>query len=96
MTTGNHYRSNLRDSMFQLFEVLDIGKTSLEKAPFTTMDESVARASLEAAEKLATQELQKSFVESDRVLPARREGERHAARGPLEGVQHVLRQRGAA
>lgn len=67
MTHAPHYKSNLRDTLFQLFEVLDIGKTSLEKGPFSGMDESVARASLEAAERLATTELQKSFYESDQV-----------------------------
>ncbi len=67
MTSAPHYRSNLRDTFFQLFEVLDIGSTTLEKGPFASMDPATARASLEAAEKLAVDELQKSFAESDRV-----------------------------
>ncbi len=67
MTQTLHYRSNLRDTLFQLFEVLDVGQTTLGKGPFASMDEAVAVASLEAAEKLCSTELQKSFVDSDRT-----------------------------
>ncbi len=67
MTQALHYKSNLRDTLFQLFEVLDIANTTLLKGPFSSMDESVAVASLEASEKLCTNELQKSFVDSDRI-----------------------------
>jgi alkylation response protein AidB-like acyl-CoA dehydrogenase len=42
-----HYRPNLRDIFFQLFEVLEIQKGVLGKAPFATMDEDTARAALE-------------------------------------------------
>ncbi len=62
-----HYRPNLRDTFFNLFEVLEIQRTSLGKGPFTSMDESIAREALKASEKLAVSELQKSYVESDRV-----------------------------
>ena len=67
MTQALHYRSNLRDTLFQLFEVLDISKTTLGKAPYEALDEATVRASLEATEKLCTAELQKSFIDSDRI-----------------------------
>ncbi len=47
MTTVDHYRPNLRDIFFQLFEVLEIQSSVLGKAPFEAMDEATARASLE-------------------------------------------------
>ncbi len=62
-----HFKSNLRDTFFQLFEVLEIQKTTLGRAPFAALDESIVRESLKASEKLATTELQKGFAESDRV-----------------------------
>ncbi|MCC6555373.1 MAG: acyl-CoA dehydrogenase [Polyangiaceae bacterium] len=67
MTQTLHYRSNLRDILFNLFEVLDIGTTSLGKPPFDAMDQAVAAEALRSFERLCTAELQKSFVESDRV-----------------------------
>jgi hypothetical protein len=67
MTYAPHYRSNLRDILFNLFEVLDIGSTSLGKGPFTAMDEGVAAETLRSFERLCLAELQKGFVESDRV-----------------------------
>ena len=47
MTTVQHYKSNLRDVFFNLFEVLEIQRTVLGKAPFEAMDEDTARQSLE-------------------------------------------------
>jgi hypothetical protein len=47
VTTAQHYRSNLRDIFFNLFEVLEIQSGVLGKAPFQSMDEEAARASLE-------------------------------------------------
>ena len=49
MTTVDHYRPNLRDTFFQLFEVLEIQSSALGKPPFDSMDEDAARAALEAA-----------------------------------------------
>ncbi|MFO0552908.1 MAG: acyl-CoA dehydrogenase [Polyangiaceae bacterium] len=63
----NHFKSHIRDTYFQLFELLEVQKTSLGKGPYTTMDESIAREALAASEKLVTSELQKSFVEADRT-----------------------------
>jgi alkylation response protein AidB-like acyl-CoA dehydrogenase len=50
MTIAAHYRSNLRDIFFNLFEVLDIGRTSLGRAPFGPLDEPTAREALTAME----------------------------------------------
>ncbi|MEO8699242.1 MAG: acyl-CoA dehydrogenase [Kofleriaceae bacterium] len=47
MTTVDHYRPNLRDIFFQLFEVLEIQRSVLGTKPFDSMDEATARASLE-------------------------------------------------
>lgn len=62
-----HFKSNLRDIFFNLFEVLEVGNTSLGRAPFAAMDEATAREALRSLERLCTNELQKSFIESDRV-----------------------------
>ena len=48
MTTVQHYKPNLRDVFFNLFEVLEIQSSVLGKAPFESMDEDTARQSLEA------------------------------------------------
>jgi alkylation response protein AidB-like acyl-CoA dehydrogenase len=47
VTTVDHYKPNLRDTFFQLFEVLEIQSSVLGKPPFDSMDEATARASLE-------------------------------------------------
>jgi alkylation response protein AidB-like acyl-CoA dehydrogenase len=62
-----HYKPNLRDIFFNLFEVLEIQRTSLGKGPFAALDEETAREALRQSEKLIVGELQKSFTESDRV-----------------------------
>ncbi|MFO0756718.1 MAG: acyl-CoA dehydrogenase family protein [Byssovorax sp.] len=62
-----HYRSNLRDVLFNLFELHEIGKTSLGHAPFGPLDEGTTRDALKGFEQICLGEFQKSFVESDRV-----------------------------
>jgi len=47
VTTVDHYKPNLRDIFFQLFEVLEVQSNVLGKAPFETMDEETARTALE-------------------------------------------------
>ncbi len=46
MSTVHHYRSNLRDIFFNLFEFLDVGRRVLGKAPFATLDEETAVATV--------------------------------------------------
>jgi alkylation response protein AidB-like acyl-CoA dehydrogenase len=67
MTKAAHYKSNLRDVFFNLFEVLDIEKTTLGKGPFASLDAQTARDTLTQLEKLAVNELAASFVEGDRT-----------------------------
>ena len=67
MTTAAHYRSNLRDTFFQLFEVLDIERTSLGKGPFTSLDADAAREALAGLEAVVQASWAPSFVEGDRV-----------------------------
>ncbi len=66
MSTAAHYRSNLRDIFFNLFEVLDIEKTSLGKAPFGSMDGETAREALTGMEEFAQAHLATCFAEGDR------------------------------
>jgi alkylation response protein AidB-like acyl-CoA dehydrogenase len=67
VTTVNHYRPNLRDIFFQLFEVLEIQSTILGKAPFDSMDEDSARASLEGFLEVMQASWAPSFAEGDRI-----------------------------
>ena len=71
MSTVHHYKSNRRDVEFNLFEFLDIGKTSLGKPPFGALDEVAARDALKALEKLCVEELATSWAETDRNPPVR-------------------------
>jgi len=52
MSSPNHYKPNLRDISFNLFEFLDIGRTSLGKGPFGDIDETAARQTLETLEQM--------------------------------------------
>jgi alkylation response protein AidB-like acyl-CoA dehydrogenase len=63
-----HYRSNLRDIEFTLFEVLD-RQSVLGQAPYGDLDEDTARTILEEIERLATHELADSLLDSDRNPP---------------------------
>ena len=67
MTTVDHYKPNLRDIFFQLFEVLEIQTSSLGKGPFASMDEETARASLEAFLEVMQTSWAPAFAEGDRV-----------------------------
>ncbi len=69
MSTVHHYRSNLRDVFFNLFEFLDVGTRSLGQPPFEGMDAGSAREALTALEKLASRELAESFADADRHPP---------------------------
>ena len=67
MSTVNHYKANLRDLRFNLFEFLDIAGTSLGKGPFKAMDAEMADGALSALAELCEGEYGASFAESDRV-----------------------------
>ena len=67
MTTVDHYKPNLRDTFFQLFEVLSIQSTTLGKAPFDTMDEDAARAAIEGFLEIMQSAWAPAFAEGDRI-----------------------------
>jgi alkylation response protein AidB-like acyl-CoA dehydrogenase len=63
-----HYKSNLRDIEFTLFEVLG-RQTVLGTGPYAEVDEDTARSILDEVERLATGPLAESLLESDRTPP---------------------------
>lgn len=66
MTTVHHYKSNLRDIFFNLFEVLDIGATTLGRGPFANMDEATAREALTGLRDMVEESWAPSFASADR------------------------------
>jgi alkylation response protein AidB-like acyl-CoA dehydrogenase len=63
--TMGHYKSNLRDIEFTLFEVLGLGQR-LGTGEFTDLDEITARSMLAEVKRLAEGPLAESFAEADR------------------------------
>jgi hypothetical protein len=66
VTTVNHYRPNLRDIYFNLFEVLEIQRHCLGKAPFDAMDEATAREALAGMCEMVQTAWAPSFASGDR------------------------------
>jgi alkylation response protein AidB-like acyl-CoA dehydrogenase len=64
--TSSHYKANLRDIFFNLFEVLDIGATTLGRPPFASMDESTAREALTGMLDMVQESWAPSFAAADR------------------------------
>ena len=63
-----HYKSNLRDIEFNLFEVLGRGDV-LGSGPYEAIDADTAREMLKEVSRLAENELAESFQDSDRNPP---------------------------
>ena len=63
-----HYRSNLRDIEFTLFEVLGVGER-LGRGPFAAVDEETARGILAEVERLASGPVAESMPDADRHPP---------------------------
>ena len=63
-----HYRSNLRDIEFNLFEVLGRDEV-LGTGPFANLDVDAARSVLHEVDRLAREELAASYQEADRHPP---------------------------
>nr|WP_194909652.1 acyl-CoA dehydrogenase family protein [Catenulispora rubra] len=61
---ASHYRSNLRDIHFNLFEVFGTGD-SLGRGPFAELDAATVRDILSEAERLAVGPVAASYAESD-------------------------------
>ncbi|MDY7226105.1 acyl-CoA dehydrogenase [Hyalangium rubrum] len=74
MSSPNHYKPNLRDLQFNLFEFLDIGRTSLGKGPFGDFDETAARQTLETFAQVCVNEIAPSFAEADQHPPVLENG----------------------
>ncbi|HEX4791056.1 MAG TPA: acyl-CoA dehydrogenase [Actinospica sp.] len=64
----SHYRSNLRDLEFNLFEVFDTGE-ALGRGPFGEHDRDGARDILAQVERLALGPIAESYAEVDRTPP---------------------------
>ncbi|MEI2714093.1 MAG: acyl-CoA dehydrogenase [Nocardioides sp.] len=64
----SHYKSNLRDIEFNLFEVLKRDEI-LGQGPFAEIDAESAREILAEVERLAREDLAESYVDSDRNPP---------------------------
>jgi alkylation response protein AidB-like acyl-CoA dehydrogenase len=63
-----HYKSNLRDLEFNLFEVFD-RQDVLGTGPYAELDADTARSVLDEVNRLATGVLAESFVDADRNPP---------------------------
>jgi alkylation response protein AidB-like acyl-CoA dehydrogenase len=74
MTT--HFRTNLRDIEFNLFEFAGIGDY-LGQPPFADFDPDIVRDVLREVERLSVEDLAASFVEGDRIKLQLEDGEVH-------------------
>jgi alkylation response protein AidB-like acyl-CoA dehydrogenase len=64
----SHYRSNLRDIEFTLFDVLGLD-ASLGSGPYADLDLDTARSALTELDRLAREEIAASFADGDRTPP---------------------------
>jgi alkylation response protein AidB-like acyl-CoA dehydrogenase len=64
----SHYRSNLRDLLFNLFEVFDVER-ALGHGPYADIDAETARSILAETERMAREDLAASYASSDRTPP---------------------------
>ncbi len=71
MSSTQHYKSNLRDIFFNLYEFFKVQDFALGKGPFKDMDLETSKEIVTAFEAMCTNEFSQTFVESDRV-PLRR------------------------
>ena len=88
-----HYKANLRDIEFNLFEVLG-RQDVLGSGPYRDLDADTARSMLAEVEHLATHVLAESFTTTDRTPPVYDpdQDRRHAGRLP-QGVRGLQRRR---
>ncbi|HWV26471.1 MAG TPA: acyl-CoA dehydrogenase [Aeromicrobium sp.] len=64
----SHYKSNVRDVEFNLFELFDRGEI-LGKAPFDEIDIDTAKSIIGEIDRISREDLAASFVEADRNPP---------------------------
>ncbi len=67
MSTAHHYKPNVRDTLFNLFEFLEIQKNSLGKAPFGDIDEATVRQTIDTMIPVCTGIMSEAFTEGDRI-----------------------------
>ncbi|HEY0882166.1 MAG TPA: acyl-CoA dehydrogenase family protein, partial [Archangium sp.] len=67
MSNAPHYKPNSRDVLFNLFEYLEIQKTSLGKKPFGDLDEATARQTIETTLQVCNGVIGEGFYEGDRL-----------------------------
>ena len=70
----SHYKTNLRDIEFNLFEVLNT-QEYMGEAPFEDMDQETAEHMLSEIDRFAVEEYSASFVDADRNPPKLENGE---------------------
>ena len=70
----SHYKSNLRDIQFNLFEYLKLGEM-YGTPPFDSFDEDMAMDALREVDRLAREDFAESFVDSDRMPVKLEDGE---------------------
>lgn len=90
----SHYKSNLRDLQFNLFEANDI-RPLLGRGPYAGMDADTARMILDEVDRLAREEFAGSFEEADRVPLTLTDGSVELPEG-LKGSLEAYRQGGWA
>jgi alkylation response protein AidB-like acyl-CoA dehydrogenase len=64
-----HYKSNVRDLEFNLFEVFGVEGDAFGKAPYSDIDADTARSILGEMDRLAREDLAASFSAGDRTPP---------------------------
>ena len=57
MATTNHYKSNIRDIFFNLFEANETHKKILGHGPFAQLDEATVRDLLAGVERVAREQI---------------------------------------
>ncbi len=91
MAMSNHYKSNLRDIYFNLFEFLQIGKTVLGHKPYTTFDEATLKETLKTFETLCVDKIAASFQEGDEVaLQLDNDGNVHLSEGIKNAIEEFF------
>jgi alkylation response protein AidB-like acyl-CoA dehydrogenase len=67
MASAQHYKSNLRDIFFNLFEVFATQDEVLGHGPYAPMDETSAREALTAFDQFVKSEIAPCYAECDRI-----------------------------
>src|SRR5690348_10840008 len=83
----SHYKSNLRDIQFNLFEVLR-RQDLLGQPPYDELDEETVRGILGELERMATGPLAESFADADRNPPVFDRSEEHTSE--LQSPVHLV------